>query len=182
MDHRRFEELLFAEEPLAEAQQAELEAHLAECEACRLLAAAWRDLAPALAGAAAEVAAPEPGFAARWQRRLAAERARRARRQAWLALLLTLGAALPLAWPLLAALALALASPGRLLYESLARLVVAVAHAQRLWQALTIVANGLEGTIGPALILALVTGLAGLAALWLAWMVRLNLSLRGGAR
>lgn len=97
MIHQPYEDWLFADEPLTEAEQAALQEHLKICEGCRQLAAAWQ----AVEGSLYEtpVVEPKPGFTSRWQARLEADaseadRQRLHRRQSLLVLGFSLGAAM----------------------------------------------------------------------------------------
>jgi hypothetical protein len=77
MNHRPFEDWLLSSEPLSRAQATELRSHLASCEYCSALV----EVDAALRGA--QVAAPAPGFGARFEMRLQAQRARQRRRTLW---------------------------------------------------------------------------------------------------
>jgi hypothetical protein len=81
VNHDRFERLLFADAPLTSGEQAELRLHLAGCQACTALRARWSARESALT--AGLTLGPEPGFAARWTARQAAESDRRERQHAW---------------------------------------------------------------------------------------------------
>ena len=83
MSHQPFENWILGEEGLQEDQRQALAGHLAECAECarlsRSLAAVERTLTQS------EVAAPAPGFGARFALRLEGRRVRAGRQQAWLA-------------------------------------------------------------------------------------------------
>ncbi len=68
MDHRRFETWLLNDEQLTPEKNSELQAHLRICAKCAALAEAN------LALHSAVMAAPAPGFASRFQARLAAQK------------------------------------------------------------------------------------------------------------
>jgi predicted anti-sigma-YlaC factor YlaD len=78
---------LLSEERLSAEQGQALREHLNTCEACRTIERAWLGAQQLIRRSG--VAAPAPGFTARWQARLADERRRRAQRQAWGMLLAT---------------------------------------------------------------------------------------------
>lgn len=77
MNHRPFEDWLLSGEPLSSAQTSELRGHLTSCEYCSSLV----EVNTALRGA--QVAAPAPGFGARFEARLQAQRVRQRRRTLW---------------------------------------------------------------------------------------------------
>lgn len=81
MSHQPFETWLFEEEALEESEAEALREHLAGCAACRSLGEAWGEMGGLLQSSA--LAVPAPGFAGRWRIRLAEDRQRRSRRQAW---------------------------------------------------------------------------------------------------
>jgi len=91
MSHQPFETWIFSDQPLQAAETQALQDHLAVCEACRQLAEAWGGVVGELT--AAPLAAPAPGFVARWEARLGRERERFQRRLNWAALAISLGGA-----------------------------------------------------------------------------------------
>lgn len=134
MNHRPFEDWLLEETPLSPVQQAELEAHLAACPACRALAEVN------LALHTARLLDPPPGFLERFQKRLAVERAAMQRRTFFGWFLLTLGGVLLLlwfAWPFLAGELSPLKAAGEVwvtLVNLLVSLQVFLRSAQTLFQ------------------------------------------------
>jgi len=90
MKHQPFEEWLLVDETLTSEQSKDLEHHLSDCEHCRQLQVA-RFSVENLFRDAADME-PSPGFSARWQARLKAERqlelASRHRWQSWITLIL----------------------------------------------------------------------------------------------
>jgi len=92
MNHRPFEDWLFAEEPLTTEQKADLQDHLKMCSSCMALAEvdlALRSNKPAI---------PAPGFSTRFQSRLAARRSAQRRRNYWGIIILVAGALGMLLW------------------------------------------------------------------------------------
>lgn len=122
MNHQPYREWLFASsdepgEALTPDQNAALQTHLDECSECQSLSAAWQAVEADLL--AAPQISPAPGFAARWQKRLAFERRQRANRQGVLLMitssavgLFLVGILVFVAWPLLS-------SPGLLVWTYL---------------------------------------------------------------
>ena len=95
MNHMPYESWLFAEEPLSAEEQKALQAHLKECEHCRLLHSTWCEVKSLLQSE--PVVEPKAGFAERWRTRLNAhylrEIERKRNRQSWLLFLADLGMA-----------------------------------------------------------------------------------------
>jgi len=112
MSHQPFESWLFEEQALEESEGEALRQHLFECEACRSLSEAWDDLGGLLR--ASGLAAPTVGFSGRWRARLAQDRERRRRRQAWWVLGLTAGSGLAASLALALQAAALLRSPALL--------------------------------------------------------------------
>jgi hypothetical protein len=88
MVHQQYREWALSEEPLAPAQQRELQNHMQACPECHQWQLALAQVQSRFKDAAM-VSAPE-GFADRFRVRLAAAKAGRQRRQAWLVLGLNL--------------------------------------------------------------------------------------------
>jgi hypothetical protein len=81
MNHQPFETWLLSEEILPPEQAQALQEHLLACEACQCLDRSWSEVRQLFQKTGP--AAPAPGFASRWQARLAKERQKQQRRQAW---------------------------------------------------------------------------------------------------
>ncbi len=94
MNHQPFETWLLTEETLSPEQAKALQEHLGTCEACQCLERSWSGVQQLFLRS--DMAAPAPGFTARWQARLAEERRKRHQRQAWVMLLVTGSIALAL--------------------------------------------------------------------------------------
>ena len=90
-NHQPFEDWLFSSETLTEEQSRALQEHLISCDHCRCLAAGWHEVEGELK--AASDISPAPGFANRWQVRLASQRAQRQKRQAAYFLIFSVGSA-----------------------------------------------------------------------------------------
>jgi predicted anti-sigma-YlaC factor YlaD len=86
MSHQPFENWLLSDEKLDEEQEKALQAHLDECQQCRLISHSWNQVENLMLTHPAPE--PEPGFSLRWQQRLAFDSQRRQQRKMWL---LTLG-------------------------------------------------------------------------------------------
>jgi anti-sigma factor RsiW len=79
MSHQPFETWLFSDETLTEEQQNKLDSHLETCHQCRARSKAWDGIQNVIT--ADEPPAPAPGFAQRWQSRLAVAQQRRQTRK-----------------------------------------------------------------------------------------------------
>ncbi len=82
MSHQPFEDWLLADEPLSSGEARNLNAHLATCDSCASLAEAWSHTRRLLLETPQAV--PAPGFARRWEARLAEKRALQQRRRMWI--------------------------------------------------------------------------------------------------
>jgi hypothetical protein len=92
MNHQPFEDWLFSGEPLDPKQERELRGHLQNCADCAALAEVD------LALRTAKVVSPAPGFAVRFQARLARQRKVQRRQQIMGTIILILGGATLLTW------------------------------------------------------------------------------------
>jgi predicted anti-sigma-YlaC factor YlaD len=92
MNHRLFEEWLFADDPLEPEQLVALRDHLENCDTCRRLCDAKNDTDALLK--TAPMIAPNVGFTSRWQARWVADQRRRQRNQTLLILAFYLGGVL----------------------------------------------------------------------------------------
>ncbi len=102
MNHRFFEERLFADGPLADEEQNILENHLQTCERCRALRAAWQETQIELQ--LAQWVAPRQGFSQRWRERYQREINLAQQRRAFVVFLGTSAAAAFFALPFIALL------------------------------------------------------------------------------
>ncbi len=136
--HQPFETWLLAGEPLTDDQAHALRDHLHDCADCQQLETAWNGVRQTFR-VTPEVA-PAPGFTARWQTRLAAQRLERQRRQAWTALILTFGVVAELILALGAQFLSVLRQPGQLLITwvyFVSRIVALSQATQSAWDTLT---------------------------------------------
>jgi anti-sigma factor RsiW len=82
MSHPPFETWILTDEPLDDEQRQMLEAHLQECESCRIMAESLMQMEKTFAQHPSPL--PKPGFTTRWQTRLAITRQVRQQRRMWL--------------------------------------------------------------------------------------------------
>ncbi len=124
MNHRPFEDWLLSEEPLTSKEKRALQDHLQTCSQCAALAEVD------LALKSVKVAAPDEGFASRFQVRLVAQKKALRRRNFWGFLILVLSVAVIVfgfSWPVIQ---VAVQSPVNLLASWLSFLVTLWAWIQ----------------------------------------------------
>jgi hypothetical protein len=175
MSHSPYSDWLFSDDPRSVQELEQLRQHLAGCVQCRALEAAWAEVRRDLD--ASPAAAPQPGFAGRWEARLALKTRRRARRQS-IALLAVLGVFLGGAiW---GAAWLDVASPFRLpdLGALVSGVVRGMANISVLFYVGRQILSSLAGPIAPAAIVGgggiLTAAAAGLIGAWLLVIYQLN--------
>jgi hypothetical protein len=105
MNHQPFEDWLLENKSLDPKQKLELETHLRTCRYCSALIGSEKALR------SVKMASPATGFTARFQSRLAVQRAADRRRRLWGSVLFTAGGLVMLVWLLGPYLATFLASP-----------------------------------------------------------------------
>jgi len=170
MPHQPFEDWILGDEGLQEDQRLALAGHLSECAECtrlsKSLAAVERTLTQA------EVAAPAPGFGARFALRLEGRRVRAARQQAWLAFGLAGAGACVAAVPAVLRLMEEWTSPASMFvqlwiraYDAWVGLRVAGDFARVAW-------NSVPDVVGPAGALAFLAACLGLGVIWIATLYR----------
>jgi anti-sigma factor RsiW len=170
MKHPPFDTWLFDPQSLNAEQTEALKQHLAECDHCRALAEAW--LATETGMLASEVLAPEPGFAQRWQQRLALARSRRRRRQTWAVLAGTTGGALVLAPIIALRLWTGLAAPTGVALEWLERMQILSVSLEALRDFAAIVLRSLQD-VSVLWWVALILGALWISGLWVGLLYRI---------
>jgi len=164
MDHELYETWLFSLDPLSPHDAHSLAEHLQECESCRLLAGAWRVAEKELRST--PLLEPLPGFAGRWQARLASDRTRLHRRQTMALLVLATGVAailtaslVLLTWPLML-------SPGLTVMGWSARLLTFATYMDIVQSFLRTLLGAMSSTIPPVGWVFFAGILTELAVLW----------------
>jgi hypothetical protein len=162
MNHRPFEDWLLEDRPLSGQEQRELQLHLHNCRSCSAIAESN------LALHSTRWASPPPGFADRFNQRLASWR----RRQRWYQLLGTLvlvtGGLITLYAVLGSVVQQALQSPADWITAATVYLVFAVESLQVLDEVGRILLRDLPGFMSPVSWLVVSVGGAGLALAWAA--------------
>lgn len=167
MDHQHFEKLLLNDEPIAREEKAAFQAHLKVCAKCAALAQVNRSLNHVV------MAAPAPGFASRFQAKLAARRKAERRRYflGGLILLISgLGFGIWLALPILPT---AIFSPTTLITFWAQSLASSISLLQAIFEASSVISRVAVGFI-PDEAWALMLGLFSL--LTLGWMFSIQKS------
>ena len=82
MNHQPYKNWLLSEETLTPEQTQSLQAHLSTCETCRQVQSSWGDVQRLFVSS--PQIGPAEGFAQRWKTRLAAEKIKKQRRNAWI--------------------------------------------------------------------------------------------------
>lgn len=159
MNHRPFEDWLFADQPLTAEQKRELQSHLHTCAACTAIAEVN------LALRSARTAVPAPGFSSRWQARLAAERKLQQRRLLTGTAILGLGGAALFAWvtaPLVGAFA---ASPAEWIVQGINYLLFLMTSLRAVGEAAEVLARVAPGFVPAYFWLVLFSALSGFSLL-----------------
>ena len=164
-NHLLIEEWLLSAANLTPQEHTQLQEHLNSCESCRQLSAAWQEVEVQLK--AAPLRSPEPGFALRWQSRLAQEQQRRQRLQTATVLALGVGAALSLVL-LLGVLALpVIRNPLPYLMVWSYQLTTSFYFLSGVGRALGTVARTLFGLVPGSMWTAMLVALGSLMVIWI---------------
>lgn len=160
MNHRPFEEWLLNDAPITPEQKRELDAHLRGCAHCAALSATGMALR------SAKMAAPVPGFTARFQTRLAERKLAERRRRLWGAILFTLGGIVLLAWLAFPYLVTFFASPATWISALVEWGIFLITTVQALFQAGSVLLNVIPGFLPPFAWMVLFSAFAGISLLW----------------
>ena len=160
MNHQPFEEWLLKDKNLTSAEKRELDLHLRTCTHCTALSATG------LALRSANVIAPAPGFVARFQQRLIAQKIAERRRKLWGLMVLILGGVGLLGWFTAPYLYAVLTSPVEWITATIGYFLFFVSSLQALTEAMTVLLRILPDFIPPYMWMVLVSALAGFGLLW----------------
>jgi hypothetical protein len=160
MKHQPFEEWLLQQIPLDPIQKIELDAHLRICTSCSALEETGRALQKV------RLASPAAGFSARFQTRLALQRAADRRRRFWGAIVFMLGGLILLMWLAGPYLASFFASPATSLTALIEWGVFLVTTLRAIAQAGSVLLNVIPSFLSPFAWMVLVSALAGIGLLW----------------
>jgi hypothetical protein len=160
MNHQPFEEWLLNDKHLSPIEKRELDAHLRDCKHCTALTETGFALR------SARVVAPVPGFALRFQQRLAVQKIADRRRRLWGLIVLVLTGAGLAGWvtaPYISAIA---ASPVEWLTTVVGYVLFLFMSVQAFSEAFLVLARIVPGFIPPYVWMMIISAVAGLGLLW----------------
>ena len=160
MNHRPFEDWLLNEQPLTPTERRDLDAHLRTCKQCTALAETGLELR------AAHMVAPAPGFTARFEKRLAAQRIVDRRRRLWGVIVFLLGGAGLLLWLTAPYLLTLISSPGQWITTAISTVLFIATSMQALGEVMLVLLRVIPGVVPTYMWLVLFSVLAGLGLLW----------------
>ena len=160
MNHQPFEEWLLHEKLISPRQKLELDAHLRICSYCSALAETGKALRTV------KKVSPVAGFSARFQARLAMQKAAERRRRRWGAVLFTLGGLVMLMWLVGPYLASFLTAPATWIAALVQWGVFVITTIQAVAQAGSVLLGMLPGILSPFAFMVLVSAFAGIGLLW----------------
>jgi hypothetical protein len=160
MNHQPFEDWLLNDKLINPKQKLELDAHLRICSYCSALAETGKALR------LVKKISPAAGFSARFQARLAAQKAAERRRRLWGAILFTVGGTVMLMGLAAPYLASFLASPAAWITSLIEWGVFLLTTLQAMAQAGSVFLDVIPGFIPAFVWMVLVSALAGIGLLW----------------
>ena len=160
MNHQPFEEWLLNEKLIGPREKLDLDAHLRSCSYCSALAETGKAL-----GSVKKVS-PAAGFSARFQARLAVQRAAELRRKRWGAVLFTFGGLVMLMWIAGPYLSSFLAAPATWIAGLIEWAVFVITTVQAVGQAGSVLLRMLPGFLSPFALMVLLSAVAGVCLLW----------------
>ena len=160
MNHQPFEEWLLTEKLVSPKERLDLDDHLRICSYCSALAETGKALH------SVKKVSPAAGFSARFQARLAAQRAAELRRKRWGAVLFTFGGLVMLMWITGPYLASFLAAPATWIAVLIEWAVFVFTTLQAVGQAGSVLLRMLPGFLSPFAFMVLVSAIAGIGLLW----------------
>jgi hypothetical protein len=160
MNHQPFEDWLLTEKRISPQQKLDLDAHLRVCSYCSALAETGRALHTV------KMVSPAAGFSARFQQRLALQRAAELRRKRWGAVLFTFGGLAMLLWLTGPYLASFVSSPATWIAAVIDWGVFVITTLQAVGQAGSVMLRMLPSFLSPFAVMVLFSGLAGFGLLW----------------
>jgi len=170
MSHQPFEDWILDDEALSGEEQQALDAHRAVCASCTRLGTARTAVDRGLRQAG--MVAPSAGFTARFSQRLAEQRVRDGRRQAWGTFALAAAAAGVVAIPLALRLSQDWMSLGDWVVQMLIRLYDAWVGLRVARGFIQVAWNSLPDALPPAWILGIVAACLGIGVVWIATLYR----------
>jgi hypothetical protein len=160
MNHRPFEDWLLNEQPLNNEEKRDLQLHVQSCEHCAALAEVNLELR------SVKLAAPAPGFTARFQKRLARRRVIEARNRLVGVMILAFGGLGLTGWFAAPYLVSFLGSPAEWIAATLGFFLSLVSILEALSDIGSILARVVPGLIPPFAWLVFVSAVSGFSLLW----------------
>ena len=160
MNHQPFEEWLLTEKLVSPKERLELDAHLRICSYCSALAETGK------AFRTVKRVAPAAGFSARFQARLAMQKAADRRRKRWGTVLFTFGGLVMLLWLVGPYLLSFFAAPATWIAALIQWMVFLITTLQAVTQAGSVLLRMLPAFLSPFGLMVLVSAFAGIGLLW----------------
>lgn len=160
MNHQPFETWLLDDKVLNPTEKRELNSHLRECKTCSALAETG------LALRSARVVSPAPGFALRFQHKLAAQKAAERRLRLWGLIVLILSAVGLVGWFVAPVLISIVTSPVEWLISGASMFLFLFSSLQAFGDLFSVMASILPDFLPPYAWMVLISGMAGMGLLW----------------
>lgn len=160
MNHQPFEEWLLNDKSIHAKERLELEAHLRICASCRALAETGKALRTV------KMVSPAAGFTARFQSRLAVQKAAERQRRLWGSVLFTLGGLVILMWIAGPYIASFFASPATWITALVGWGVFLLTTIQAIGEAGFVLLRVAPGVLSPFAWMIVLSALAGFSLLW----------------
>lgn len=171
-NHQPFEDWVLADQTLSQDETLALNEHLESCESCRSLSTAWPEVESQLRQEGQ--VAPQPGFTARWQSRLAVSRRHQQRRQTLAVMLFSVGGAVALMILLGVVLLPVLQSPRPILLALAYQVTMTFAGYAATIEVFGTLARAFIGLIPPSLWVGIGTAIGALAVVWIVALRKLT--------
>jgi hypothetical protein len=160
MNHQPFEDWLLNEQPLNSRQKLELEVHVRMCTYCSALAETGRALR------SVKKVSPAAGFTARFQSRLAVQRAAERRRRLWGSVVFTLGGLVMLMWLAGPYMASFFAAPATWIAALVEWGVFVITTLRAIAEASSVLLDVIPSFLSPFAWMVVFSAVAGISLLW----------------
>lgn len=160
MNHQPFEEWLLNDKLINPKERLELEAHLRTCASCSALAETGKALRTV------KMVSPAAGFTARFQTKLAMQKAAERRRRLWGSVFFTLGGFVILMWITGPYIASFFASPATWITSLVGWGVFLLTTLQAITEAGIVLLRVAPGVMSPFAWMVVLSALAGFSLLW----------------
>jgi hypothetical protein len=160
MNHQPFEDWLLNDMPMTQEQKRELDMHVRTCAYCGAL------VESGIALKSVKKSSPQPGFAVRFETRLAARKLVERRRKLWGSIVFAGGGLALLVWLIAPYLATFLAAPATWISALVEWVVFIITTMQALAQAGSVLLQVAPAFLSPFVWMILVSAFAGISLLW----------------